>query len=720
MPNPQLNAILGIDASGFRAGLTSSRASLTELDSAIRGTAAQIAVFEQGMAGGGTREQNKQLDQMRANLRELQIEYKNTARQAAAFQAAADLAPQEAGAKPPDESERHAAYWKRMEEQERSQRAQQAMADVLSAPAAVSDDSAAYEAHWKKSEEQNRSQRAREAMKASSDASDAAQKDKLAKLKQFQRERDALVRELKAREESERRSPSESAPSPGEDGRGRSSGSTHMRDQQLAHSARAVVDMLAAGMDPLRALEMEGPRLVQAFGGGLPALLGIGGAIVGMSMLIGKTVELGQAANELHHSFDLALNNDSTQGQQSIDALKKRVAELDAMLAEDPAPSSRWQKFKQGASDAFAHTYRQIGAFKDALFVTGDWSDYTKLTGSGEKAGDRRRKDDADAENLRAEKLKQIVAAEKEINDLKDEGFRHGQDTVRVAELELERKHKIADVEAGYGLPKLREELKKARTPEERERLQRELDDKSNAAGGGIAEVNREYDLKVAVTQIDIDRNAIARASATLQAGLGHVALTSTDGSVNKMQLPVGFDRYNMNLQKREADRSAAAATLLDAKSHGGDTKAAQLNLKRAESALRDAAVDEALKTPEQRRKDADTMRARQQAERRLAHPGTQDVDKEGSLIPVAGRNPLGAREAAGNASTFESRADRARKMHNAATRIRDQAGSLADQVRNGSENAGKGDAGLKDQGIIAAVKETTAAIKGIGLKNAP
>ena len=87
MSNPTLQAVLGIDVAGFRSGLAVSQSSLKELDAQVKVSAANVALFEQGMKGGGTAAQRADLDKLRDSHRQLQVELKNTARQQAAFEA---------------------------------------------------------------------------------------------------------------------------------------------------------------------------------------------------------------------------------------------------------------------------------------------------------------------------------------------------------------------------------------------------------------------------------------------------------------------------------------------------------------------------------------------------------------------------------------------------------------------------------------------------------
>ena len=66
------------------------------------------------------------------------------------------------------------------------------------------------------------------------------------------------------------------AAAPGEGGHANGANNAYARRQELGHSARAFMDSLLAGANPTQAAEMQAPRILQAFGGGLGQLVGIG------------------------------------------------------------------------------------------------------------------------------------------------------------------------------------------------------------------------------------------------------------------------------------------------------------------------------------------------------------------------------------------------------------------------------------------------------------
>ena len=71
-------------------------------------------------------------------------------------------------------------------------------------------------------------------------------------------------------------------------------GLNRMQMMELGHSARAMTDMLIAGMSPMRAMMMEAPRLAQTLGqGGLGrTMLWTGGTVLGLGLAIGGTLAL--------------------------------------------------------------------------------------------------------------------------------------------------------------------------------------------------------------------------------------------------------------------------------------------------------------------------------------------------------------------------------------------------------------------------------------------
>lgn len=74
-------------------------------------------------------------------------------------------------------------------------------------------------------------------------------------------------------------------------------GLNNMQMLELTHSGRAMVEMLAAGISPLRALEVEAPRLAQALGSGQGGVAGgFKAAVEGIGNLISKIPPMALAA----------------------------------------------------------------------------------------------------------------------------------------------------------------------------------------------------------------------------------------------------------------------------------------------------------------------------------------------------------------------------------------------------------------------------------------
>ena len=318
MGNPSLIAKLGIDESDFARGLQASEERLQETQDKAKLLAAELALLQQKMANGKTDEMVAQHGRLQTALRETRAEAKEMASQLAALNAL----------KPP----------------------------TVAASTPVPDESTRYEAHWRKLEEQERSRRAHEAMGQSLAPAPAARPVKV----ELARDEKALVGEapevilgrlFSPSKAGGQRSPASGASAEGEsEGSHGGKGNTRMRDAELAHSGRSLVDMMMAGQNPLQALQMEAPRLIQAFGGGLGQILGVGVAVAGIGALVSKTIELTQQARALKKGFAEAMA-EPTRGVQSVESLSEHVKMLDAQIKEDPAKGGFFSRITQKIKD---------------------------------------------------------------------------------------------------------------------------------------------------------------------------------------------------------------------------------------------------------------------------------------------------------------------------------------------------------------------------------
>ena len=203
-----------------------------------------------------------------------------------------------------------------------------ALEAVKPAAAKSPDDSARYAAHLAKQEEAERSARAQEAIANTRLAMPMASRPV------------AVVR-------MEQRQPGEEEAKSGH-------GSNAMRNAELMHSGRAMADMLAAGMSPVQALMMEGPRLFQAFAGSLGALL------VPITALVAGG------------GFVAWLHNADTQAK----ALRAETAGIASNLGSiGGADASQLEKAMESAA-------QQIAKVREAYDSKGNWF-VNHLTGGG-------------------------------------------------------------------------------------------------------------------------------------------------------------------------------------------------------------------------------------------------------------------------------------------------------------------------------------------------
>ena len=223
----------------------------------------------------------------------------------------------------------------------------------------------------------------REAGKATADQkkllSDA--RSELTKYEQDLRKATEAKKRFDAADNPQSPSPVPPRPSPtvpGHGGHG-AGGNDRMRGAELGHSARSVMDMLSAGQSPAQAAMMEVPRLLQAFGGGIGTIVGVG-ALAGIAE---KLVEVRNEAKELRKALDAL-------GAPMPAAGKASVEEVNARLKETLETSQKLEAAKSGffhvLAGALANRLKNpMGNIVEAVAAQGDTDDANARSAEGEK-----------------------------------------------------------------------------------------------------------------------------------------------------------------------------------------------------------------------------------------------------------------------------------------------------------------------------------------------
>ena len=139
--------------------------------------------------------------------------------------------------------------------------------------------------------------------------------------------------------------------------------------QELMHSGKAILDMLSAGQSPMRALEVEGPRIAQSLGGSVEKILGTltkipvtsgmvaaGAATAGaaaIAIFASKIREAHEEAVKLNEETDKMGRPQSSLGGATAEGATQRVGETQAPIEKLQAGAdSFWGNLFSNVSEA--------------------------------------------------------------------------------------------------------------------------------------------------------------------------------------------------------------------------------------------------------------------------------------------------------------------------------------------------------------------------------
>ncbi|MBE7157620.1 MAG: hypothetical protein INR62_04150 [Rhodospirillales bacterium] len=242
---------------------------------------------------------------------------------------------------------------------------------------------------------------------------------------------------------------------------------------ELAHSGRAVVEMLAAGQGAMRSLQVETPRLVQALGGGVGAIIGVGAAAAGLEKVASAAIGANQAlkdATSTRTGFINSKNAGPEVYMRQLDALFEKGKQIDA------ASESFAARYGERLADIGTTALDAAGKFFNPR--GGRLSQSLGIDFSADKAQTDRDAEKAANQKAAVELSGQLAEHQRKVNDLADEGARIGERAVRVRQLELERLEKI-------------------------DALRRAGSEKGFDERPLLAQLNREYELKKKTAELD-------------------------------------------------------------------------------------------------------------------------------------------------------------------------------------------------------------------------
>ena len=171
-------------------------------------------------------------------------------------------------------------------------------------------------------------------------------------------------------------------------------GLNRMQMMELGHSARAMTDMLIAGMSPMRAMMMEAPRLAQTLGqGGLGrTMLWTGGTVLGLGLAIGGTLALMKSWATEYRALDDAAKltgtsiNDLVRMQQIASKttnnydVTKGYADFGAKLYEAQVAGGKLAQMLEKNGIAIKEAN---GAFRDQKAILVDIANLVSKTQNG-------------------------------------------------------------------------------------------------------------------------------------------------------------------------------------------------------------------------------------------------------------------------------------------------------------------------------------------------
>ena len=684
MSNPSLVAKLGIDEADFTRGLHASEEGLQRSQEKAKLLAAEMALLEQKMSSGKTDALVQQHKTLQTSLRETQAEAVAAAKQLRALEAVKPAAAPAPSA--PDESARYDAHWKKLEEQERSRRAQEAMTRSHAPAPEMYGPPEAYGPP--------------EPPRPASIKIDKA--DQYGPAASFSGAKPPLIKIAKPEQESEEKDDGKG----GETGEG---GGNRARNQELFHSARAVVDSLIAGQSPLRAIEQQAPRIFQAFGNGLGALARFAGplaAVAAVGGLVKVVADAHAEAVKANEELDKLGRPHGSLGGTSASSALQHITDYTNPIATAQAGVDGG--IGNGISNISGKIFETLTPFlrKFADRInsdnTGLGPNFNARLGFMPDAGNTRE------EQLRALQGQQATAvglathAQGRDNKLQARAFSEGSDNVASDKLEEEFKQRKDEIERLVAANPLLGDTDLVK------RLREEIDLRKTIAD--LAHQTLESHRAEA-------RDAIRITHPGLASSTSNTAKVEQTGSESNraFQAPAILMRSH-EVAGADAHYRSSLSRLDQVRGKGGDDRAATDDALRAEAAAQDAAIDRAQMTPQEQNAADRAQLTRDNLGQRLSNPGTHDSNKDGSyinnadgpdgsVIPDAGTG-LGAINSAANDSTFDQ------TFHPSSN-----AGALPDrrpEIDASHANAGNGDApkAVDSAGIIQAINNPTWAEK--------
>ncbi len=354
-------------------------------------------------------------------------------------------------------------------------------------------------------------------------------------------------------------------PKPGRDEHG-GNGNERMAGMEAGHSVRSIADALGAGMNPGQAFMMELPRLLQAAGKGVGAMIGVeAGASIFRSIVAAY-----EKARQEREEFSKAMAGPGI-GVSSNSALQSRMSN---------AASERDKLMPEGQSNSLI-----------------DWVGRQMKNVTRGIKGDKSVEDEQDDKIVALEQSR--VAASEELAkrkadevELDTAAFERGEDTVAMEREQLKLREQIRDVMSDPNMD-------------------------GTAAAKMIETLREQERVQERIKQVEIDRKDARRQLERDEATIAHPKINGPDGTDQLLNVPPEFSR-NRSLARKLAERDEKVDEEEAIKRGGGDTRDAHNAVLRSESGLRDAAIDEEMKTPAERRRDTHMQARRDQAEQRL------------------------------------------------------------------------------------------------------
>ena len=207
--------------------------------------------------------------------------------------------------------------------------------------------------------------------------------------------------------------------------------SSRVRQQVGMHVATSVMDQTLAGQSPLRALEMEGPRIAEMLGVGMGATIGIAAAAAAVGALAKSYHDARVAEREFSEQTSFVNGRGTTAGQYE-EEIKKVVAARDTLREKSGG-------FLPTMAETLANVPRMAFGF-----------DPTK----GDKTPEEQQRDKIEA-GASAQLIAlqgQKVGALKEEVDLRVRASAEGEHAVKVAQIELRTRQEIQAAHAAASL----------------------------------------------------------------------------------------------------------------------------------------------------------------------------------------------------------------------------------------------------------------------------